>query len=180
MEPILNVLVVDARPSDYAELAEYARRGGMGLSCLTSGAAALHAAKRMRPNLRIVNVRLPDMTGFDLVEKIGPRLQGADLFLVGDAYREEDELRAISLGATIFLCKPVKTEWLSNWRPRPVMATAAPDVPRTIGRVLPDAASLNPDDFLQLLPIRKDLEHGFYPVVEIAEAEIQGAATTSR
>ena len=65
-----------------------------------------------------MNVTLPDMSGFELVERLRPRAHGADLFLVSNAYREDDEIRAITLGVTMHLCKPVRLCWLSRWRPR--------------------------------------------------------------
>ena len=64
----------------------------------------------------MINTQLPDMTGFDVVERLDPRRRGSLVFLVADAYRAEDEIRALSLVATMYLCKPVSPAWLDHWR----------------------------------------------------------------
>ena len=55
----------------------------------------------------IINVELPDLSGFDLVEMLRPIPKGTAVFLVGDQYALEDELRALRLGVGSYLCKPL-------------------------------------------------------------------------
>jgi DNA-binding response OmpR family regulator len=111
-----TVIVVDSNPSDYVRLAKWARQAGMRFHQLPRGQEALQAAHRVAVDLWIINVGLPDMSGFELVEQLQPRRRGSDVFLVADQYRKQDELRALSLGVTLYLCKPARPTWLSHWR----------------------------------------------------------------
>jgi DNA-binding response OmpR family regulator len=113
------VLVVDATPPDYVRLAKWARQAGMRFHQLIRGQDALRAAATVTVHMWIINLDLPDMNGFELVERLQPRRRGSDLFLVADHYRREDELRALSLGVTMYLCKPARASWLRQWRPWP-------------------------------------------------------------
>ena len=55
----------------------------------------------------IINVELPDLSGFDLVEMLQPFPKGTTVFLVADQYAVEDEVRALRLGVSSYLCKPL-------------------------------------------------------------------------
>jgi CheY-like chemotaxis protein len=111
------VCVVDARPADYAKWAEAAQQAGMVLRQFRTGREALRASRDVATDLWIINVDLPDMSGFELVEKLQPRASHTAAFLVADTYRVDDEVRALSLGVTMYRCKPASTEWLGAWRP---------------------------------------------------------------
>ena len=54
--------------------------------------------------LWMINVRLPDMSGFDLLEMIGDQLADARVFVVADCYNAEHEARACRFGA-FYVCK---------------------------------------------------------------------------
>jgi CheY-like chemotaxis protein len=134
----VTIWIVDPAPQDYAHLVESARHAGVHVYCLPTGEAVLRAAKHFAPDLWIIHVALPDMSGFDLVELLGPRLRTAGLFLVADVYAEADEIRTAALGRAMYLCKPASLRWLSSWRCRPRETGAATDGhAREIGRSAP-------------------------------------------
>jgi DNA-binding response OmpR family regulator len=111
-----TVIVVDSNPSDYVRLAKWARQAGMRFHQLPRGQEALQAALRVAVDLWIINVELPDMCGFELVEQLQPRRRGSKVYLVGNHYRQEDERRAVSQGVTMYLCKPARRTWLGQRR----------------------------------------------------------------
>ena len=112
-----TIAVVDRQASDYVELLALAGAEHWTIAVSLTGRAGMQLARRECADLWMINARLPDMCGFDLVEMLRPYLAGTPMFLVGDAYRVEDELRALRLGVTKYLCKPFHACWLRAWRP---------------------------------------------------------------
>ncbi len=111
-----TIFVVDPYASDYLGISQSAIEHQFRICFLCSGREALRLFGHLAPDLWIVNVRLPDISGFDLVEMLQPRLEGAATFMVADRYRPQDEIRALSLGVTLYLCKPLDAGCLCQWR----------------------------------------------------------------
>ena len=107
-----TICVVDTRPDDYSELLRSAKREGTRIQFLRSARDALRFRPDQAPELWIINLDLPDMSGADLHSMIQSRFPGVPFYLVGDGYRAEDEITARSCGATMYFCKPLQTEWL--------------------------------------------------------------------
>jgi two-component system, OmpR family, response regulator len=111
-----QILVVDPQPSDYDCLLPAAAADGCEIRFFATGRAMLHQSREMRGGLVIVNVQLPDLSGFDLVEMLQPFPQGTAVFLVADRYAVEDEVRALRLGVSSYLCKPLDGSVLHECR----------------------------------------------------------------
>ena len=113
--PAADVMVVDPRPHDYAVLLEGA---GVGLQFQFGGNG--EQALRLRPNtanaLWLVNTVLPDISGFELYQLLAQRDYDPTVYLIGDRFRPEDELRARTLGAALYASKPARLDWLTEWR----------------------------------------------------------------
>ncbi|MBI2824746.1 MAG: response regulator [Planctomycetia bacterium] len=100
-----HVVVTDPRPLDYRNLAGLAGEHAWHVHFLTSGGAAIQFARRGSANLWMINVSLPDISGFDVVEMLRDLAVTAPVFLVADRYRAEDERQACLRGASLYLCK---------------------------------------------------------------------------
>jgi DNA-binding response OmpR family regulator len=100
-----HIVVTDARPKDYRDLSLLAGEYGWHVHFLTSGRAAIQFARPNCADLWMVNVCLPEMSGFDLLEILRDRAAGAPVFLVADHYDSEEERRACGCGAALYLCK---------------------------------------------------------------------------
>jgi sigma-B regulation protein RsbU (phosphoserine phosphatase) len=102
-----RVLVVD---DDAGVLRAVARVLGRRhqVTCAESGTAALDLAKRERPSLAIVDVRLPDMSGFEVTRLLKGALRDVDVILMTGNAEDPDEalVRAIDEGAFYFIQKP--------------------------------------------------------------------------
>lgn len=84
------------------------------MSTATDGAAGVHAVASARPDLVILDLGLPDMSGEDAVRELRATEHGADLLvavLSGDLAPEQRE-RLRSLGVDHFLAKPARVEEL--------------------------------------------------------------------
>jgi putative nucleotidyltransferase with HDIG domain len=102
------VLVVDDEDTIRTALARFLRSQGYEVEVAESGAAALAALERQRFVVMLCDVRMPEMTGLDVVPK-ALRLDGdlAILMLtaVNDAATATD---ALSHGAMDYLVKPIE------------------------------------------------------------------------
>lgn len=101
-----RILLVDDEPELRALVAALLREGGYGdIVQAGSAAQALALAKETGPELAILDVMLPDGSGFDLLARLRERSDIPVLFLTarGD---EEDRLRGFGLGADDYLVKP--------------------------------------------------------------------------
>ena len=108
-----QVFVVDANNNDYRELVDTMADEGYRLEVCTSGRAALRKDPANPPELWVVNMNLPDMSGPDLLSMLRWRYPGVPICLVSDDYRVEDEIAARCSGAEMYLCKPIESEWLT-------------------------------------------------------------------
>jgi ActR/RegA family two-component response regulator len=124
--------IVDAKPSDYVRLAEAAKSMGITVLQASTGRAAIQLVRQCRAQLWMVNARLPDQSGFELLEALRGELPTATLFLVGDEYCQADELRAMALGS-LYVCKPVQASWITAWKPRGETGTQSGSSERGIG-----------------------------------------------
>lgn len=109
-----DVLVVDPRPQDYEKLVSSESHRNLRIQFVTSGDEALRSATAFFDRLWLINTRLPDMTGVDLLLLIRDRNPNAIVFLVGDSHDQEDEILARSAGPTAYVCKPPHPVWLDE------------------------------------------------------------------
>ena len=111
-----TVVVVDPNPLAYMSFAECIVTSKPGARFLTTGRAALRQAVELSVELFVINTRLPDMSGFDLIEMLGQQFHRVPIFVVSDQYREMDERNSLRLGARRYLCKPFGPR---TWRDLP-------------------------------------------------------------
>ena len=107
-----TICVVDSAREDYESLIAAAPREGATVAFFDNAGEALRVAPRVKPELWIVNIELPDMSGLELQEMLRARCPGVPVCLVGDTYAPEEEIRARISGATMYFCKPIEGQWL--------------------------------------------------------------------
>ena len=72
-----------------------------------SGADAISAIDRLQPDLVFLDIHMPECTGFDVLEQLGPRLVSEIVFVTAhDAYA----LQAFEAGALDYVLKPFADE----------------------------------------------------------------------
>lgn len=109
-----TVWVVDAQPRDYLSMLADPSCEGQNFRFYQTASAALRATRDTDPDLWIINMDLPDLAGLELCEMLRSRSLEVPMYLVRDAYNVEAELDARRCGATMFLCKPVSSQWISG------------------------------------------------------------------
>jgi DNA-binding NarL/FixJ family response regulator len=65
----------------------------------SSGAETIEVVNSLLPDILLLDLQLGDMTGLDVLRKIGPNMKGHTILLGADI-RQEDELNALLLGAS--------------------------------------------------------------------------------
>lgn len=105
--PRAQILVVDDEPGMLHTVSRILSRGH-DVTCVESGFEALERFKKVRPDLAIVDIRMPGMNGFELTRQLKERDPDLDVVLMtGNAEEPDDNLiRAIDEGAFYFIQKP--------------------------------------------------------------------------
>ncbi len=108
------VLVVDDEPHIVALVAYHLAKSGYRVVTATNGADGFDLARRERPSLVILDLMLPGMSGFEVLEKIRAGEETRDIgILMLTARREEpDRIEGLSLGADDYLTKPFSPQEL--------------------------------------------------------------------
>ena len=112
--PAPCVLVVDDEPDIVALVAYHLAKAGYRVSTAATGADALDASRRERPSLVVLDLMLPGLSGFDVLEQLRTDEATRDVaVLMLTARREEpDRIRGLSLGADDYLTKPFSPQEL--------------------------------------------------------------------
>ena len=109
-----RILVVDDEPDITALVAYHLARAGYRVSTAASGAEAVRSATEERPDLVILDLMLPGVSGYDVLADLRSREATRDVgVILLTARREEaDRIRGLSLGADDYLTKPFSPQEL--------------------------------------------------------------------
>jgi two-component system phosphate regulon response regulator PhoB len=103
-----RVLVVDDEPDIVALVAYHLAKAGYRVSTAATGPDALRAAREEHPALVVLDLMLPGMSGFEVLEKLRAHDATKEVaVLMLTARKEEpDRIRGLTLGADDYLTKP--------------------------------------------------------------------------
>jgi serine phosphatase RsbU (regulator of sigma subunit) len=102
-----EVLVVDDDPGVLRAVSRVLGKRHR-VACVATGAAALEEAARLRPEVAVVDIGLPDINGFEVTRELKAARPDLDVILMTGNSEEPDEnlIRAIDEGAFYFIEKP--------------------------------------------------------------------------
>jgi len=103
-----RILVVDDEADITALVAYHLAKAGYRVTTATGGREALDAAREERPDAVVLDLMLPDVSGYDVLAELRRREETRQIgVLLLTARREEaDRIRGLSLGADDYLPKP--------------------------------------------------------------------------
>jgi len=103
-----RVLVVDDEPEIVALVAYHLAKEGYRVSTAAAGPEALAAALVERPTLVVLDLMLPGMSGFEVLERLRaqPATRNVAVLLLTARGDEADRIRGLTLGADDYLTKP--------------------------------------------------------------------------
>jgi two-component system phosphate regulon response regulator PhoB len=109
-----RVLVADDEPDIVALVSYHLAKTGYRISTASTGAEALDNARRERPRLVVLDLMLPDMSGFDVLERLrdDEATRGLAVLMLTARREEPDRIRGLSLGADDYLTKPFSPQEL--------------------------------------------------------------------
>jgi two-component system phosphate regulon response regulator PhoB len=109
-----RILVVDDEPDIVALVAYHLAKVGYRVSTAAGGDEALAAARQERPALVVLDLMLPGISGFEVLEQLRGAEGTSDVpILMLTARRDEvDRIRGLSLGADDYLTKPFSPQEL--------------------------------------------------------------------
>lgn len=104
----VSVLVVDDEPDIVALVAFHLLKAGYRVGTASTGQDALDQARRDRPSLVVLDLMLPGMSGFDVLEQLraDEATRGVAVLMLTARREEPDRIRGLSLGADDYLTKP--------------------------------------------------------------------------
>jgi DNA-binding NarL/FixJ family response regulator len=108
------VLIVDDHDAFRSVVAEAFSQAGFTPVEAGTGQAALAEARRRRPSLVVLDVRLPDLSGYEVCRELRDEL-GDDLpilFVSGERAEPLDRVAGLLLGGDDYLVKPVALDEL--------------------------------------------------------------------
>ena len=103
-----RILVVDNEPDITALVAYHLAKTGYRVSTATNGADALRSAREERPDIVVLDLMLPGLSGYEVLAELRKRDETRDVgVILLTARREEaDRIKGLSLGADDYLTKP--------------------------------------------------------------------------
>ena len=139
-----RILVVDDEPDIVALVAYHLAKTNYRVSTASNGTDALSIARSERPALLVLDLMLPGMSGFDVLEHIRAEegTRHIAVLMLTARKEEQDRIRGLSLGADDYLTKP--------FSPQELVLRVGAILRRTAG------SGETPADLLQIGPIRID------------------------
>ena len=101
-----EILIVEDDEVIMGTLAYNLTRSGFGVSQATTGAEALRMARKLRPDLILLDIMLPGESGIEVCERIRERDQGVMIVMITAKDAEEDKVRGFEAGADDYVTKP--------------------------------------------------------------------------
>jgi len=103
-----NILIVDDTPAILSLLAQMLAVQGYEVQAATSGAQALAAVQATPPDLILLDVMMPEMSGYEVCEHLKSTAQTRDIPIIFISALEatEDKVKAFTVGGVDYVTKP--------------------------------------------------------------------------
>ena len=126
-----QVLAIDDDPDCLIMEQHMLRQMGFGVCTASSGAEALRIVETVRPDVILLDLLMPEMDGFTVLDKLknNPATESIPVVIVSARGRDDDLLAGYVAGADYYVSKPFTTSQLLYG----------------IDMVLSDTASLSPE-----------------------------------
>ena len=103
-----KVLIVDDEPNIVASLEFLLRQSGYEVHVAADGAAALRQVQAVAPDLVLLDVMMPEKSGYDVCQRIRahPEWSNIRIVMLSAKGREAEMTKGLSLGADAYVTKP--------------------------------------------------------------------------
>ena len=108
-----RILVVDDEPEIRNLLARFFGRLGCEVDTAANGEEALEVMRRERPDVLLLDLRMPQLDGLGVLEQIrSENLDVGPIWAISGYASDHEAKRAMHLGATDFINKPLDLQYL--------------------------------------------------------------------
>ncbi|GDY11997.1 hypothetical protein LBMAG53_08750 [Planctomycetota bacterium] len=107
-----EILLIDDTPENLRVLGDLLRDRGFTVRVASNGAMALRSVQARRPDLILLDIRMPDMDGFETCRRLrtDPALVGVPVLFLSASDADADRIEAFRVGGEDFISKPFQTE----------------------------------------------------------------------
>jgi DNA-binding response OmpR family regulator len=108
----LLVLCADDDEDILSLVALRLERAGFRVATATDGEQAVEIARSSRPDLAVLDVMMPKLTGYEVLEELrgDESLREMKVILLSARVQESDVARGLEAGADAYLAKPFKAQ----------------------------------------------------------------------
>jgi DNA-binding response OmpR family regulator len=109
-----RILIVDDEPNIVISLEFLMMREGHEVRVARDGEAGLAAVRTHRPDLVVLDVMMPKLDGFAVLEAVrsDPNLAATRVLMLTAKGREAEQKKGLALGADAYMSKPFSTREL--------------------------------------------------------------------
>lgn len=106
---IKNVLVVDDSPTELHVMREMLVKNGFSVTTVSSGEEAIEILKKQKPDLVLMDVVMPGMSGFEATRAISknPETAQIPIIICTTKGQETDKAWGLRQGAKDYIVKPI-------------------------------------------------------------------------
>ena len=107
-----NILIVDDTPANLRLLSSMLADQGYKVRSVISGQMALTAAQAAPPDLILLDIRMPDMNGYDVCERLksDDGTRDIPIIFISALDATEDKVKAFDVGGVDYVTKPFQLE----------------------------------------------------------------------
>jgi DNA-binding response OmpR family regulator len=109
-----KILIADDEPNIVISLEYLMKREGYTVIVARDGQEALDAIARDKPDLVLLDVMMPQKSGFEVCQAVraSEELQATKILMLTAKGRETDVVKGLALGADAYMTKPFSTREL--------------------------------------------------------------------
>ncbi len=107
-----EILIVDDKPANLRLLTQVLARQGYRVRAATSGKHALESVRVSPPNLILLDIKMPEMNGFEVCEnlKAGEQTQDIPVIFISALDDVQEKVRGFRVGGVDYITKPFQVE----------------------------------------------------------------------
>jgi len=114
VEPAVRVMIVDDDPQSLALNAAAIEGSGLEIITINHPQEALRRARKERPSIALLDLRMPSMGGIELMEHLTSLDPNIDVILITAHYSAESAVEAVHKGACDYFDKPISVQRLRD------------------------------------------------------------------
>ncbi len=107
-----NILIVDDMPDNLTILSQMLTQKGYIVRPALNGKLAIKAIERRHPDLILLDIMMPDMTGYELCEHLKSHVETRDIpvLFISALNEAADKIKAFEAGGVDYITKPFQSE----------------------------------------------------------------------